>query len=101
MEAVTLVSLLREMELTQERAFALAGRLMAATVDARIERNLPTGAVAALRAKIGQTVAGMGEAQARTAEAHRLLEAIGRSAGLDPMAFGDKSEDPRRAFTGA
>lgn len=86
---MTVVKLLRHIELLQDQTFAATGKLMTALVDARIEQGLSPIVGKQIRAAIAQVVANVSEGLGNTGNAHRLLEQLGKSRGLDVTMYGD------------
>lgn len=85
--------------------YAAGGRLATAAIDAQVSRNLsPTAGHQILRSITTANVS-VTEAITRSAEAHRLLEVLGRQLNVDVTAYGDVHEKPdperRTGFTGA
>lgn len=89
-----MVSLLHELERTQDRSYALAGKLMAALVEARIERNLSPTVGKQIRTGLSQATVHIASGQAQMADVHRALEALAKALDIRADAFGDGSKDP-------
>ncbi|MBW6528161.1 hypothetical protein KZ813_15060 [Sphingomonas sp. RHCKR7] len=95
-----MATLLRELEMLQDRSFAVCGRLMAALIDARIEQNIAPIVGKSIRAGISDVAVQISGAQGATADVHRLLEALAKARGLDVRLYGDTDkQDPRPGFT--
>ena len=105
-EVASVIKLLHQFERLQDQTFAVGGKLMAALVDARIERGLSATVGANIRAELGGSIVSITDAQCRTAKMHRQLETLARGLGIDPAMFGDESKGPAKSsptspFTGA
>ncbi len=83
------MKLLRQVEVLQDQTFAAAGRLMAALVDARIDQGLSPVVGKQVRSAIAKVATHASEGLGSAADAHRLLEALAKSRGIDVSMYGD------------
>lgn len=96
-ETVAVHQHLRELEVLQDRAFAAAGKLMAALIEARIERNIAPSVGKSVRVAIADVAVQISHGQGRTADLHRLLEKLASAHGIATTveSFGDETKyDP-------
>lgn len=84
-----MVKLLRQVETLQDQTFAATGKLMAALVDARIEQGLSPVVGKQVRSAITRIATHASEGLGSASDAHRLLEALARSRGIDVSMYGD------------
>ena len=84
------------------QTFATGGRLATAAAEVQASRQLSLTVGYQVLGAIGGANAEVGEAIARAAEAHRLLDTLARRFGIDVTAYGDVHKYPGDAvFTGA
>lgn len=84
-----MVKLLRQVETLQDQTFAATGKLMAALVEARIEQGLSPVVGKQVRSAVAQIATHASEGLGSTSTAHRLLEALAKSRGIDISMYGD------------
>lgn len=101
---VRFVGALHAYERLLRSTYAAGGDLASAAIEAQLHSNLsPTTGHQILRSLTNANLA-VTDALTRSAQAHRLLEILGRQLGLDTRAYGDVHEKPDQfsaPFTGA
>jgi len=99
--ADTLAAELLAFERLLSACYATCGRLSAAAASAQAHHNLSVVAghqiLSAISAAQGEVASAIG----KSAEAHRMIEVVGRRLGYDPTAYGDQEKDPGAGFTTA
>lgn len=89
-----LVAELHTFERLLGEAFACGGRLAAAAINAQTSERLSITAGHQVLSAISAANQAVSDAVMRTAQGHRLLEALGQRLGHDPVAYGDVVKPP-------
>lgn len=93
-----LASDLHAYEKLLQALFAKGGELSTSAILAQVGRNLSPVAGHQVLAAISNAQLLTSNALGHIAEAHRMLETLGRKLGIDVQAFGDVLKPPARAI---
>lgn len=97
-EVAALASDLHAYEKLLQALFAKGGELSTSAILAQVGRNISPVAGHQVLAAISNAQLLTSSALGHIAEAHRMLEALGRRLGIDVQAFGDVLKPPESAI---